>query len=193
MTERKIRSERQAKASRKNGAKGRGPTSADGKARSSRNAKTHGLTGKFKPTAEEHNDVEEFTRKLRSHYNPDDPVKAALIQRATIASARLNRARALITEMAEDLADPGNPRRRQELALESALIRATRDAMVEIYGGEPPSLSLAKAVAEQIGYVSKTNLPRSNALLKLNRYARRFRGERDRALVRLSATDGKHT
>lgn len=191
MTERKIRSNRQAEASRKNGAKSRGPTSADGKARSSRNAKTHGLTGKFEPTAGERDDVEEFARKLRSHYNPDDPVKAALIERATIASARLNRARALITEMAEDLADPGNPRRRQDLALESALIRATRDAMVEIYGGEPPSLSLAKAVAEQVGYAGQTARSNSNALQKLARYARRFRGERDRALARLSVAERK--
>lgn len=188
MTERKIRSKRQAEASRKNGAKGRGPTSADGKAHSSRNAKTHGLTGKFEPTAGERDDVEELTRRLRSHYNPDDPVKAALIERATIASARLNRARTLITEMAEDLADPDNPRRRQELALESALIRATRDTIGEIYGGELPSLALAKAVAKQIGYAGKTARPNNSALQKLARYARRFRGERDRALARLAET-----
>lgn len=74
VTERKIRSNRQAEASRKNGAKSRGPTSVKGKARSSRNSKTHGLTGKFEPTEGERDDVEELTRKLRAHYNPDDPV-----------------------------------------------------------------------------------------------------------------------
>lgn len=187
MTERKIRSNRQAEASRKNGAKSRGPTSVKGKARSSRNSKTHGLTGKFEPTEGERDDVEELTRKLRAHYNPDDPVKAALIERATTASVRLSRVRALITEMAEDLANPDNPRRAQELALESALIRATRDTIGKIYGGEPPSLSLAKAVAEQVGYAGQNSRPSGNALQRLARYASRFRGERDRALARLAA------
>ncbi len=187
VTERKIRSKRQAEASRKNGANGRGPTSADGKARSSRNAKTHGLTSKFEPTPGELDDVDEFTRRLQARYDPDDPVKAALVERAAIASIRLSRARRLITEMAEDLADPNNPRRAQELALASVLIRATRDTIGEIYGGEPPSLSLAKAVAEQIGYAGDTTQPSGSALRKLARYARRFRGERDRALSRLAA------
>jgi hypothetical protein len=96
-----------------------------------------------------------------------------------------------MTEMAEDLADPDNPRRVQDLALASALIRATRDTIGEIYGGPPPSLSLAKAVAEQIGYAGQIIRPSSTALQKLTRYARRFRGERDRALARLAVIEGK--
>ena len=89
--------------------------------------------------------------------------------------------------MVEDLANPDNSRRAQELALESVLIRATRDTIGEIYGGEPPSLSLAKAVAEQVGYAGQNARPNSNALQRLARYASRFRGERDRALARLAA------
>lgn len=187
MTERTIRSKRQAEASRKNGTKGRGPTSAEGKARSSRNAKTHGLTGKFQPAEGERDDVEKLTRRLRARYNPDDPGKAALIERAATASVRLSRARTLITEMVEDLANPDNPRRAQKLALASVLSRTTRATISETYGGEPPSLSLAKAVAEQVGYAGETPRPSSSALRKLARYARRFRGERDRALARLTA------
>lgn len=191
VTERKSRSKRQTDASRVNGARGRGPTSTDGKAKSARNAQTHGLTGKFEPTEGERDEAEELARRLRARYNPDDPVKAALVERATMASVRLSRARTLITEMAEDLADPDNSRRTQELALTSMLIRATRDAIGEIYGGGPPSLSLAKAVAEQIGYAGQITRPGSTTLQKLARYARRFRGERDRALVRLSAIESK--
>lgn len=187
MTERKIRSKRQAEASRRNGENGRGPTSAEGKTRSSRNAKTHGLTGKFEPTERERGDIEEFTRRLLVRYNHPDPAKAALIERATIASIRLNRARTLITEMIEDLANPDNPRRAQELTFASMLIRATRHNISEMYSGKPPSLSLAKAVAEQVGHAGQIACRSSNAIQKLARYALRFRGERDRALARLAA------
>lgn len=103
------------------------------------------------------------------------------------AELRLIRARALITSTLEDIADPENPRRvakQQQVAL---TIKTTRDHMQQIYGGAAPSLSLAKAVAEEAGWINA--MPRANraTLTKLVRYAQRFRGERDRALIRLEA------
>lgn len=182
MTERKIRSKRQAEASRKNGAKSGGPASKEGKGRSAQNSKKHGLTGKIEPSSTEQDYLDELLCKLHARYDANDAQQAILIERAVTAELRLIRARALITSTLEDIADPENPRRvakQQEVAL---TIKTTREHMQQIYGGAAPSLSLAKAVAEEAGWINA--IPRANraTLTKLMRYAHRFRGERDRAL-----------
>ena len=187
MTERKIRSKRQAEASRKNGAKSAGPASKEGKEKSAQNSKKHGLTGKIEPSSTEQDHLDELLCKLHARYDANDIQQAILIERAVTAELRLIRARALITSTLEDIADPENPRRvakQQQVAL---TIRTTRDYMQEMFGGAAPSLSLVKMVAEEAGWINA--MPRANraTLTKLVRYAQRFRGERDRALIRLEA------
>lgn len=181
------RSDRQTQASRLNGAKSRGPTSPKGKAKSARNSKTHGLTGKLDFSVEEEDEIEKLAAKLGACYQVNDPLQAMLIDRVIVATLRLNRARALITETLEDIADPGNPDRLYEKRLNNAVIMEIRNQMQKMYGGTSPSRSLAKAVAEEAGYIPQILRPNRSALSKLMQYAQRFRGERDRTLARLEA------
>lgn len=188
MTERKARTGKQAQASRANGAKSRGPSSKSGKAKSAKNSKKHGLTSsKVEASEAEQAEVEELLLKLQCRYNADDPEQATLISRAVNSSLRLKRARALITQSLEDIADPENPRRAEEKKLIYQTVVETRIYIQKIYGGDPPSYALAKAVAEKSGFITHTPRASRTALNKLMRYAQRFRGERERALSRLEA------
>lgn len=188
MTERKARTGKQAQASRANGAKSRGPSSKSGKAKSAKNSKKHGLTSSKADASEaEQAEVEELLLKLQGRYNADDPEQATLISRAVNSSLRLKRTRALITQSLEDIADPENPRRAGAKKLVYQAVIETRIHIQKIYGGDPPSYALAKAVAEKSGLISHMPRPSHTALNKLMRYAQRFRGERDRALSRLEA------
>lgn len=187
MTEQKFRSKRQAEASRKNGAKSGGPASKEGKEKSAQNSKKHGLTGKIEPSSTEQDYLDGLLCKLHTRYDANDARQAILLERAMAAELRLIRTRALITSTLEDIADPENLRhvaKQQQVAL---TIKTTRHYMQQIFGGTAPNLSLAKAVAQEAGWISA--MPRASRakLTKLMRYAQRFRGERDRALIRLDA------
>lgn len=183
MTDKTPRSARQAAASRINGAQGRGPSSAAGKARSARNAATHGLTGKLAPTCDELDEAQRLLAALRTCFAGDDPHSAALINRVLTATLRLNRARVLITTALEDIADPTNPRR----AAEQASYRQGLVTGSAPRGRAQMARYLAENTAKDSLRVAAMNTPNHSAISKLMRYAQRFRGERDRALARLAA------
>ena len=187
MTDNSPSSDRRAQASRINGAKGRGPTSPDGKAKSAQNSKKHGLTGKLDPSVEEENEIEALIAKLGARYQVDDHQQAALIDRVVTATLRLNRARTLITETLEDMAVPENPRHVANQHLVEKTINDTTEHIRQLFGGKAPSRDLVKFIAEDAGYVTSTSHQSQTALGKLIQYAQRFRGERDRALARLEA------
>ncbi len=88
-----MRSEKQREASRINGAKSRGPTSPEGKDVSKFNGVTHGLCAVHLILPGE--DPAAFDAELQAWFNdwpPATHTRAVLVQRAAIASWRLNRA-----------------------------------------------------------------------------------------------------
>lgn len=181
------RSERQGQASRANGAKGRGPSSPEGKARSAQNARKHGLTGEIDPTQAEQAETEELVARLRARYPDNDPEQAMLKDRVVTATLRLNRARALITETLEGIA---NSKKDWRAAHKEQINKAVEDTQVlfeTAFGRGQPNRSLAKFVAAQIGHITNPAPPSRASMTRLMQYARRFRGERDRALARLEA------
>lgn len=82
-------SDRKAQASRKNGAKSRGPITPEGKRRSSQNRRRHGLLAKTIVLAAEQ--PERFTRLLTSlcnEFEPQTPVEMALVETMAVARWR---------------------------------------------------------------------------------------------------------
>ncbi len=187
MTKKPPRSERQGQTSRANGAKGRGPSSPEGKARSAQNARKHGLTGEIDPTQAERAEAEKLIARLCARYPGNDPQQAMLKDRVVTATLRLNRARALITETLESMADAKKDWRAAHKEQINKAVEDTQVLFETAFGRGQPSRSLAKFYAAQIGLITNPAPPSRASMTRLMQYAQKFRGERDRALTRLEA------
>ena len=88
------RSPAQIAAARRNGARSRGPVTAEGKARSSRNALTHGLAAleHFVLEDEAPSELEELTTRLMAEVEPESEIEARLVKRMAIAFWKSERA-----------------------------------------------------------------------------------------------------
>ncbi len=166
---------------------GRGPSSPEGKARSAQNARKHGLTGEIDPTQAERAEVEKLIAKLRARYPDNDPQVAMLKERVVTATLRLNRARALITETLESMADAKKDWRAAHKEQINKTVEDTQALFEAAFGRGQPNRSLAKFYAAQIGLITSPAPPSRASMTRLMQYAQRFRGERDRALTRLEA------
>jgi len=90
-----------AEASRRNGAKSRGPKTAEGKARSAQNALKHGLRAQkhIVLTGEDATEFAELEAALIEELAPEGALQAALAQRVVSAVWRLSRAERLEAEL----------------------------------------------------------------------------------------------
>ena len=81
------RSPAQIEAARRNGARSRGPVTAEGKARASRNALKHGLAAlhHFVLEDEAPSELEELTARLMAEVGPESEIEARLVRRMAIA------------------------------------------------------------------------------------------------------------
>ena len=88
------RSPAQIEAARRNGARSRGPVTAEGKARSSRNALKHGLAAlqHFVLEDEAPSELEELTARLMAEVEPESEIEARLVKRMAIAFWKSERA-----------------------------------------------------------------------------------------------------
>ncbi len=94
------RSQAQIEASRANGAKGRGPTTDEGKAASCRNALKHGLRAAAPVLApdEDEDAFDGLLADLVEEHAPQDTVEAALVRQLALAIWRLERVERLEIE-----------------------------------------------------------------------------------------------
>lgn len=83
-----------AQASRRNGAKSRGPVTEPGKERASKNALKHGLRAKtlILIEGEEEVEFEALDQALKADLQPDGPLETLLANRLTVAAWRMARA-----------------------------------------------------------------------------------------------------
>ena len=81
------RSPAQIEASRRNGARSRGPVTEEGKARASRNALKHGLTAMHHLVLEDEapSELEEMTARLMAEVAPMSEIEARIARRLAIA------------------------------------------------------------------------------------------------------------
>ncbi|TVQ35317.1 MAG: hypothetical protein EA356_08070 [Geminicoccaceae bacterium] len=93
MAGRKLSKARQAMAarSRANGAKSKGPVTAAGKARSSRNAETHGLTAALLTDPQERQRLQARIDALVADLKPATLLEHAMVERIAIALFRIER------------------------------------------------------------------------------------------------------
>ncbi len=81
-----------SESARVNGSKSRGPTTPEGKARSSRNALKHGLTATFSVLSHEsEKDFDSFFDAYLDRFRPADPVEAELVHTLAVSRWRLRR------------------------------------------------------------------------------------------------------
>jgi hypothetical protein len=92
----------QAEASRRNGAKSRGPASPEGKAISSQNARKHGLRARQLHLApDEQEDFDDLSETYYQHYLPSTPFESYLVDQCVTADWLLMRARAMQSSLIE--------------------------------------------------------------------------------------------
>jgi hypothetical protein len=91
-----MRSEKQISASRANGALSRGPKTAEGKARSSRNATRHGLLAKVVVLEEEPDDAfQDLCQAYANRFGPLDEVETGMVEEMVVTFWRMRRAWAI--------------------------------------------------------------------------------------------------
>jgi hypothetical protein len=107
-------------ASRANGAKSKGPSTPEGKARSSQNARKHGLTARFDILPDE--SLEDFDSLLEAHlaqYQPSGDVEKELVHTLAITRWRLRRVPTLESDVF-DLDQDGSISQNRKTAIAAA-------------------------------------------------------------------------
>ncbi|MGO4880695.1 MAG: hypothetical protein ACLP59_07725 [Bryobacteraceae bacterium] len=167
-------SQARIQANRQNAKKSTGPRTAAGKAATSRNALTHGLTAQTYVLPGD--DPEEFTALLDDlfrRFHPDGPAEERLVRRIAANQWRLDRA----------------------FPLEAAVLRArlrngasrlaNRHAQAQQIGNPQPGLDPDDAAALAIGFI--IDCQEANSLVKLARYEAALERSIDRSLRQLAA------
>jgi hypothetical protein len=185
------RSDKQIDASKKNGRRSRGPRTAAGKSKSSQNAKSHSLTGSIDPDEEEAQKLLDFEMKLRARYSRDIPQKDELFNVILCSQLRMTRAYHLMDVYAARLlygASDGD----EMLGRANPLYMVMETLRYKLGTGEAPRISRQDYLLGQSYLLIKNREMLKTKLIKLADYAQRYRGQRDRALMRLERLEAEH-
>jgi hypothetical protein len=185
------RSDKQIEASKKNGRRGHGPITAAGKSKSSQNAKSHGLTGSIDPNEQEAQQLADLEAKLRARYSVDFAQKDELFSIILSSQLRMLRTYQLLDVYAARLlrgASDGD----EMLGIANPLHMAMETLRHKLGTGEAPRSSRQDYLLGQSYLLIKNREMLKTKLTKLADYAQRYRGQRDRALIRLERLEAEH-
>ena len=185
------RSKKQIDASKANGKKSKGPNTAAGRSKSSQNAKSHGLTGFIVPDRQEAQQLEDLETRLRASYPIETTQKELLLQIVLGSQLRMTRAYHLMDIYAARLlygASDGD----EMLGLANPLYMVMETLRYKLGTGEAPRISRQDYLLGQSYLLIKNREMLKTKLIKLADYAQRYRGQRDRALMRLERLEAEH-
>jgi hypothetical protein len=179
------RSEHQANASRANGAKSGGPKTSAGKAKSSQNARAHGLTGKVDPREAEAQFINRLSAALTERYSAIDPDQSSyLIDIVLTSQIRVHRAYELIEDRVAYISTPQSPLGQRQAAAAERILQV-HTLLIAMTGDKKLGVTIPRLIAEFEGFSTEGRQSEATKLRKLAGYAQRFRGQRDRALLKL--------
>jgi hypothetical protein len=103
-------SEARLRANRLNSLHSTGPRTPEGKAASSQNARTHGLTAQTLPLiGNESRRFKKMAAKFRAYYSPEDAIEEDIIDRLIMARSHLSNAERLLSGYFDIIAAPDLP------------------------------------------------------------------------------------
>lgn len=178
------RSDKQIDASKQNGKRGRGPRTTSGKANSSKNAVTHGLTGRMVAEEEEAEELATLYAKLKIGYSQDFPEKDELFEVVLNSQLRMLKVYKLIDVYGSRLLRDA---RHGDDGFQDAnpILMEIHQLQYALGGRERPHLTRTDQLLDQTNLLIKNREMFKTKLTKLADYAQRFRGQRDSALKKL--------
>ena len=145
------------------------------------------MTGKIEdPSDNEREQLDALRARLEAWFEPKNALQVSLIERVLMSTIRLERTRALITSIVEELAEPTSTSLAHGHSPLQRYMLETEQALCKMTGEKKIGVRLLRLLAEQAGFERVTNHLPSTKLDQLARYAQRFRGERDGALKKLN-------
>ena len=179
------RSEHRANASRANGAKSGGPKTSAGKAKSAQNARVHGLTGKIDTSDAEAQFINRLAAALKECYSGiASDQSARLIDIVLTSQIRLDRAYELIEDRVTHKSSPQSPLGQRQAAAAERILQV-QTLLIAMTGDKRLGVSIPRLIAEFEGFSIEGRQSEATKFRKLAGYAQRFRGQRDRALLKL--------
>jgi hypothetical protein len=179
------RSEHRANASRANGAKSGGPKTSAGKAKSAQNARTHGLTGKIDPSDAEAQFINRLAAALKERYASIASEQSTILVDIVLnAQMRLQRAYDLIQDRIINGDTPKSTRGQKQVSAEERALEVQLQ-LIEMTGDKRLGVKIPRLIAQLEGFSVEGRQSEATKLRKLVGYAQRFRGQRDRALLKL--------
>ena len=179
------RSELQANASRTNGTKSSGPKTSAGKTKSAQNARIHGLTGKIEPSNIEAHLINRLAGALKERYSRIASEQSArLIDVVLTSHMRVHRTYDLIEERIIHANSPKSTLAQKRLATTERTLEV-QSQLIEMTGDKRLGVTIPRLIARLEGFSVEGRQSEATKVLKLASYAQRFRGQRDRALLKL--------
>ncbi len=185
------RSKKQIDASKANGKKSKGPNTVAGKSQSSQNAKSHGLTGSIVPDEQEARQLADLETKLRASYSLETPQEVALFDMVLGSQLRMTRAYHLMDVYAAQLQSGA----RDDVATQGLAntLQMVKEALPNnLRTEESHPMEWSDYLLDQSYLLIQNRQLLKTKLSKLADYAQRFRGQRDRALMRLERLQAEH-